>query len=95
MVVVVVGVSVWKSKGVCCWPLKIGPQQIEAKSDLGQKDGSFSTPKDCFCVGELHATHPLMLMIICIKYVQNAHRIVDFMVKAEKLESICENIEIL
>ena len=35
----------------------------------------------------LHATHPLMLMMICAKYGKNASRIVDFFfkLKAEKL----------
>ena len=35
----------------------------------------------------LHATHPLMLMMICANYGKNASRIVDFFfkVKAEKL----------
>ena len=39
-------ISVWKSMGVYCWPLKIGPKKIEAKREFwGQKDDSFSTPK--------------------------------------------------
>ena len=51
-------VSVWKSMGVCCWPLKIGPKKIEAKREFGAersqsvRTGSFSTPKDRFGVGE-------------------------------------------
>ena len=42
--------SVWKSMGVCCWPLKIGPKND--LEDIGQGQRSS------------HATH-LMLVIIC------------------------------
>ena len=46
-----------------------------------------SRPKDLENIGQgqrsLHATHPLMLVIICAKYGKNASRIVDlFKVKA-------------
>ena len=41
----------------------------------------------------LHATHPLMVMMICAKYGKNASRIVDFFfkVKAQKLEKFVKN----
>ena len=39
------------------------------------------------CQRSLHATHPLMLMMICAKYRKNAIRnVVFFQGKAEKLE---------
>ena len=49
--------SVWKLMGVCRWPLKIGPKEIEGKMEFGAKNsisvriGSFNTPKDRFGVG--------------------------------------------
>ena len=49
--------------GVCHWPLKIGPKNDLV--DIGQGQRS------------LHATHPLMLMMICARYGKNASRIVQ------------------
>ena len=41
----------------------------------------------------LYATHPLILVIICVKYGKNPPRTVDFFfeVKAEKLKKIAKN----
>ena len=57
---------------------------------------SRSRPNDLENVGHgqrsLHATHPLMLMMICAKYGKNASRIVDFFkVKAKKIEKFAKN----
>ena len=41
----------------------------------------------------LHATHPLMLKMICAKYGKNASRIVDFFkMKAKKIEKLAKNL---
>ena len=56
-----------------------------------------SWPNDLENIGQgqrsLHATHPLMLMMICAKYGKNASRIVDFFfkVKAPKLKKFGKN----
>ena len=43
----------------------------------------------------LHATHPLMLMIICAKYEKNASRIVKFFQgESLKIRKICEKLKL-
>ena len=54
---------------------------------------SRSRPNDLENIGRgersLHATHPLMLMMISAKYEKNASRIVDFFFQGES-RKICE-----
>ena len=73
------GVSVWKSMGVCCWPLKIGPQNY--LKDIGQGQRSS------------HVTHLLMLVIICTKYGKNPSRTVDATERTRFLRSRPNDLE--
>ena len=58
---------------------------------------SRSRPNDLENIGQgqrsLYATHPLMLVIICVKYGKNPSRTVDFFfkVRAEKLKKFAKN----
>ena len=61
---------------------QIWKESIQNLDDIERTRFSRSRPNDLENIGQgqrsLHATHPLMLMMICAKYGKNASTIVDF-----------------